>query len=67
MLEFVSFPGDTRPIGRRVAALCKHAKRTLGLKVLIVRDPTAEESLVVSLADRVAKQAELLSRRAGKE
>jgi hypothetical protein len=39
VLEFASFPGDDRPIGRRIAQLCKHAKRALGLKVLIVRDP----------------------------
>jgi hypothetical protein len=35
-IEVVSFPDDARPIGRRIAQLLKHAKRTLGLKVIRV-------------------------------
>lgn len=38
-----SFGDDERPVGRRVAQLLKHAKRSCGLKCVVVRDAEAAE------------------------
>lgn len=43
VLEFVSFPDDTRPVNRRVARLLKIAGKACGLKCIRVRKPTEEE------------------------
>ena len=55
IVELKPFPDDERPIGRRVAAMLKYAKRACGLKCVVVRDPTSAE-LQAAMMDELGRE-----------
>ena len=64
MILLSPLPGPV-PAAVRIKKLLKIAGRSLGLRCVRVRSPTAAKALVLALARRVAAQSELLTRRAG--